>query len=42
MMTDDKLMAAVIRKGVEFKIKSGALTEEHAKKILEPLDRMEE
>lgn len=42
MMSDDKLMAAVIRKGVEFKVKSGELTEEQAKKILEPLDRMEE
>ncbi len=42
MMSDDKLMAAVLRKGVEFKVKSGVLTEEQAKEILKPLEKMGE
>ena len=37
MMSDDAIMEAVIRKGIQFKIKKGELTEEQADEILKPL-----
>jgi hypothetical protein len=36
-MNDMELAKASIKKGVEFKVKSGELTEEQAKEILEPV-----
>ena len=37
MMNDNALMEAVIRKGIQFKIEKGELTEEQADEILKPL-----
>jgi hypothetical protein len=37
MMDDFNLMKAVIKKGIEFKIKNGELTEEQADEILKPI-----
>lgn len=37
MMSDNALMEAVLRKGIQFKIDSGVLTEEQADEILKPL-----
>jgi len=37
MMSDNALMEAVIRKGIQFKINKGELTEEQADAILKPL-----
>lgn len=37
MMSDEALMEAVLRKGIQFKIEKGELTEEQADEILKPL-----